>query len=63
MVVQNDSPARGGSNEPLKPPLDPPLGSPDDVSGDVYNDDDVCVDEEDKDNTDGDHDLFYLWQC
>ena len=25
-MVQNDSPARGGSDEPLEPPLDPPLG-------------------------------------
>ena len=24
-MVQNGSPARGGSDEPLKPPLDPPL--------------------------------------
>ena len=24
-MVQSDSPARGGSNEPLEPPLDPPL--------------------------------------
>ena len=24
-MVQNDSPARGGSDEPLEPPLDPPL--------------------------------------
>ena len=24
-MVQHDSPARGGSDEPLEPPLDPPL--------------------------------------
>ena len=24
-MVQSDSPARGGSDEPLEPPLDPPL--------------------------------------
>ena len=25
VVVHSDSPARGGSDEPLEPPLDPPL--------------------------------------